>query len=251
MLEQIDHGAVRELRMSRPPVNALNPELIAELRTAVLAAQADPSVGSIVISGRAGLFSAGLDVPALMTLDRASLRTVWVDFFGLLEALARSPKLSVAAITGHSPAGGAVMAMYCDYRVMAEGNFRIGLNEVQVGLAVPEVLCRTLARLLGEHRAERLLVAGALIDASEALRIGFVDELCAVDQVPTRAIEWCQQMLAMPQRAQSLTRQQARAGLCAWFDQPEQLDIDGFVDGWFSDESQQVLRALVASMKRS
>src|SRR6185503_7929283 len=136
---------------------------------------------AIVVSGRSGLFSAGLDVPALLALDRAGMMAFWKDFIGLLAAIGRCPVPTVAAITGHSPAGGAVLSIFCDYRIMARGEYRIGLNEVQVGLAVPAVIQAAMRRLVGPHRAERLMVAGAMVDSEEALRVGLVDELADID----------------------------------------------------------------------
>src|SRR5690606_38567069 len=118
-----------------------------------------------------------------LSLQRPELEQAWQAFFGVLEALVRSPLPSVAAIGGHSPAGGAVISLFCDYRVMARGPYRIGLNEVQVGLIVPECIQYAMRRLIGAHRAERLLVAGAMIDAEQAHAIGFVDELVDVDHV--------------------------------------------------------------------
>jgi enoyl-CoA hydratase/carnithine racemase len=153
MLDTIRHDTLLELRLARPPANALDPALVAALRAAIDAAPAGGARG-IVLSGRPGMFSGGLDVPALMALDRASLRQFLADFFGLCGALAASRIPIVAAITGHSPAGGAVLSIFCDYRVMARSvdpakPFRIGLNEVQVGLSVPAVIEGRLRRLFG------------------------------------------------------------------------------------------------------
>src|SRR5688572_31636158 len=117
------------------------------------------------------MFSAGLDVPSLLALDRAGIVRFWGEFFGLVRAIARSPIPTVAAIGGHSPAGGAVLAIFCDYRVMARGSYRIGLNEVQVGLTVPEIIQAALRRLVGAYRAERLMVAGAMLESEDALRV--------------------------------------------------------------------------------
>ncbi len=75
-----------------------------------------------------------------LALDRSGNRAFWEDFFGVMRAIALSKPPIATAITGHSPAGGCVLAVFSDYRVMAEGDFRIGLNEVQVGLPVPEVI---------------------------------------------------------------------------------------------------------------
>ena len=248
MLEHTRHDTILELKLARPPVNALNPELVRTLRDAIRSA---PGQGAraIVLSGQPGLYSAGLDVPTLLGLDHAGITQFWGEFFELIAAIARSPIPVVAAITGHSPAGGAVLAIFCDYRVMARGPYRIGLNEVQVGLAVPEPIQIGLKRLVGAHRAERLMVAGAMVEAEEALRIGMVDELVDIDHVATRAIEWCRAHVALPHNAMTETRRIARSDLHDALGDVRRFPASEFADRWFSDESQATLKGLVAKLK--
>lgn len=253
MLEIIHHDTIHELRLARPPVHALDPALVSRLREAVATAQREGARG-LLLSGTPGMFSAGLDVPALLQLDRGRMRAFWNDFFGLCADLARSPIPTVAAITGHSPAGGAVLSIMCDYRVMArsadaEKPYRIGLNEVQVGLSVPDCIQAALRRLLGAWRAERLMVAGAMLDSAQAQAIGLVDELAEVEAVVPRARAWLDGLLALPAHAMRETRRLARADLAAVFADPESFRVDAFVDGWFADETQAVLHALVARLK--
>ncbi|HEX7369796.1 MAG TPA: enoyl-CoA hydratase/isomerase family protein [Rhodanobacteraceae bacterium] len=245
MLEPIEHeNGIRELKLARPPVNALNPELIAMLKGAIEQAPRD-GANALVISGAPKLFSAGLDIPALLQLDRDAMRVFWKDFFGTCAALARSPIPIVAAVTGHSPAGGAVLAIFCDYRVMAHGEFKIGLNEVQVGLTVPDCIQAALRRLIGAYRAERLLVEGAMLDAEDALAAGMVDELADVDHVVTRALAWLEPLLRLPRQAMLATRAFARADLARLFDNPAALPVEAFLDAWFAPEAQTTLHALV------
>jgi 3,2-trans-enoyl-CoA isomerase len=248
MLDLIKHDTIHELRLARPPVNALNPALVRSLRTAVEGASREGARG-IVLSGREGMFSAGLDVPALLQLQRDDLRVFWNDFFGLCAALARSSIPVVAAVTGHAPAGGAVLAIMCDYRVMADGAFKIGLNETQVGLAVPDCIQAALRRLVGAYRAERLMVAGAMLEASDAKAVGFVDELVATDLVVPRAIAWLSDLLKLPPIAMSETRRLARADLTAVFADPDAFHVEDLLDRWFAPEAQSVLQALVARLK--
>lgn len=248
MLDILQHDTVRELRLARPPVNALDPGLVRGLREAVEAAPRE-GARALLLSGAPGLFCAGLDVPALLQLDRDAFRVFWNDFFGLCAALARSPVPVVAAITGHAPAGGAVLSILCDYRVMARGAFRIGLNEVQVGLSVPECIQAALRRLVGAYRAERLLVAGAMLEAEQALSIGFVDELVDIDFVVPRALAWAAELLKLPPNAMRGTRRLARADLAAVFADASALPVEDFLDGWFAPEAQGVLKALVARLK--
>ncbi len=250
MLERIDHSeGIVELRLDRPPVNALNPELVSALDEAIAEAQSG-GAGAVVLSGRPGLFSAGLDVPELLTLDEAGMREFWKAFFGLLERIARSDIPVVAALSGHSPAGGTVIALFADYRVQAEGEFRLGLNEVQVGLVVPPVIHQALARLIGAYPAERHLVAGQMIPAAEALEIGLVDELAPADGVTERGVEWCRNLLQLPAHAMQGTRKLCRADLAALFDDPGALDISSFVEGWFAEPTQATLHMLVERLKQ-
>ncbi len=246
MLEVRDEGPIRLVRMSRPPANALNPELIAALREAVDSAAQEAR--ALVISGAPGMFSAGLDVPALVQLDSETLTGVWADFYSLLQSLAGSPIPVVAAITGHSPAGGAVIAAFCDRRIMAEGRFKIGLSEVRVGLSLPSAIYLALERLVGPRLAEQMATEGRLIDALEAHRVGLVDELAPGAEVEERAVATCSEILKLPRRALQRTRQIARGKLLAGLEQQRAGDLETVLEEWFSDETQQALMALVASL---
>ncbi len=244
MIQILDHGPVRELRLDRPPANALSPELIVALRAAVEAAPGE-GARALVLSGAPGMFSGGLDVPFLLTLDRPAMLTAWRDFYGLLRALGASRVPIAAAITGHSPAGGAVLSIFCDTRIMAEGNFKIGFNEVLVGIPMPPSLYWAVRRLVGPRQAERLCVGSLLFPPAEALRIGLVDEVVSSERVVERAIEWCRSLLALPPEAMSATRRLARSGLASLFGEGNEAELAGLVDMWFSDETQGALRGLV------
>jgi enoyl-CoA hydratase/carnithine racemase len=243
MLQRIEHPhGVLEVRLARPPANALDPALIRELGATF--ASPPRSARAVVLSGGAGIFSAGLDVPALLPLGREAILDAWRDFYALLRALASSPVPIAAAITGHSPAGGAVMALFCDTRIMAAGPFRIGLNEVQVGLPMPPALHRALVRLVGPHRAERMATGAAMLDPESARSWGFVDEVVAPERVVPRALEWCGGLLALPPEAMRATRAFARRDLVALFDGAE-ADLDPLLHVWFGDETRAAMRALV------
>ena len=247
MITSSEHGRVRQLRLDRPPANALNPALLAALRTSLAEAQRD-RCGAVVLSGAPGYFSGGLDVPALLLLERSEMRATWELFFALLRDIACAETPVVAALTGHSPAGGTVMAICTDYRMLAEGSFLIGLNEVQVGLPLPEVLYRVLGHVVGSRQAERLAVGGLLIGPAEALRIGLVDELAPVADVVPRAIAWATELVSRPTLAMSTTRRMARRALHQAFEQVNPAMLDVLVDQWFSSETQAVMRALAAKL---
>ncbi|KAF1686561.1 enoyl-CoA hydratase/isomerase family protein [Pseudoxanthomonas taiwanensis] len=252
-VQTIDHGRIRELRLARPPVNALDPALCRALIAGLDQAVAE-DMDAVVVSGASGIFSAGLDVPYLMSLgeDRHALHAAWGAFFGAARALAGLRIPVVAAITGHAPAGGCVLSLCCDYRVMARSPdparpFTIGMNETQVGLAVPDGAQHLMRRVVGQHRAERLLVSGAMVPDEEALRIGLVDELATMEEVVPRALAWLEPLLRLPRAPMLQTRALARADLVRALD-PENLHLDRFVDGWYDPDTQAGLRALLARL---
>lgn len=249
MLTLTEHGKTLEIAIDRPPANALNPALVSALREAIGAA---PAKGFLAISltGKPGMFSAGLDVPELLELDEAGMTRFWEDFFALLKDIAMSPIPIAAGVTGHSPAGGAVMCLFADYRVMAEGSFAIGLNEVRVGLTIPPVIANALRRLVGTRHAEQMLVSGAMLNPEQALEVGLVDELKPMEDVAGRALAWCKQLVSLPQHAVAATRQLMRADLAALFDDPESMRIEAFVSFWFREETQAALHSMVAALKK-
>jgi 3,2-trans-enoyl-CoA isomerase len=259
MLVLTDHGSVREIRLARPPVNALDPDLILALRQALAAVfhprpsdtPAEAPVAcpeAVVLTGSAGYFSGGLDVPALLKLGRDEMLCVWRDFLGLLSDLASAPVPVACALTGHSPAGGTVLAIFADYRVMADGPYKLGLNEVQVGLAVPEALLTALTHVVGSRQAERLAVGGLLVGPAEALRCGLVDEVVSLEEVVLRAHSFVRDLLARPRRAMLVTRARVRKPLAEAFARVGDGDIEGIVAEWFSDETQSTLHKLAARL---
>ncbi len=244
MIRTIEHGAIRELRLDRPPVNALSPELIVTLKKAI---QAAPGEGAraLILSGSPGRFSGGLDVPLLLGLDCPAMDALWRDFYALLGAIACSVIPIVAAITGTAPAGCTVLTLFCDWRVMAEGDYKVGLNEVPVGIPLPPVILAGLRRLVGLRQAERLAVSGALLTPQEALDLGVVDELAPTERTVEQAVEWCRRLLALPTEALTSTRRLARADLASIFEADLEPELQRVIAGWWSPETQSTLRALV------
>ncbi len=245
MLELHDHDRCREIRIARPPANALDSETNSAITNAVVAAAAE-GFGGVVISGQPGMFSAGLDVPALLKLDETGMETFWKSFVGLLETIARCPVPLVCAITGHSPAGGAVMSIFSDYRVAARGNFKIGLNEAAVGLPLPSIIFSALKRQLGARIAEQLAGPGMLVSPDDALACGLVDELAEPEQVIDTAISRLHLLLGVPEHSMLITRARARADLHALFDAFGEDDLSAIMDGWFDPRTQTALADMVA-----
>jgi enoyl-CoA hydratase/carnithine racemase len=248
MINRMIHDEVHELRLNRPPVNALSPDLLQFLSDEVRRS-AEQGARAIVLSGREGMFSAGLDVPVLIELDREELGRALVAFFEAIEALAASAVPVAAAITGHSPAGGAVLSLCCDRRVMAEGDYAIGLNEVQIGIPIPRIVADLATRAVGRRIGEALCVSGKLLSPEDALEVGFVDELAPVGDVVAAALRWCEQIIEAPAQALAGTRSVLRRDLVESIRSHSNDDVRLFTDQWFRPELQTAMRELVASLK--
>ncbi len=128
--------------------------------------------------------------------------------------------------------------------------YTIGLNEVQVGLAAPEGIQRLLRRVVGAHRAERLLISGQLLPAEQAVAIGLVDELVDGELVTARAVAWLQELQQLPRQPMLTTRAIARADLRAAL-APELIQLERFIDGWYAPDAQTALHGLVARLQKA
>jgi enoyl-CoA hydratase/carnithine racemase len=248
MVQHIKHGQVVELRLHRPPFNALNPALVSELLQALQATQKNDA-HAIILSGLSGVFSVGVDAAEVLALERAETQQFFVHFHDVCVALGRSPVPVVAAITGHAPAAGCILALFCDYRIMAQGLFQIGLQEVKMGVTVPSPIRHIMARLVGHRLAERMLVEGRLMAADEACRIGLVDEVVAPDKVLDHALQYCQRLLALPAAAMNEMRDAFHEEVHRALNQRDAI-IDELLENWFSEEAQASLRTNFSRMQR-
>ncbi len=247
MIHTESRDGISTITLDRPPANALNTEACRRLREAHESACRD-GARVVILAGRPGMFSGGLDVPELLPQPRAAIEAFWLEFFRLSRALAVSPVPVVAAIGGHAPAGGAVLAIHCDYRIAARGKFRIGLNEVAVGLPVPDCIMLTFEHLIGPRLAQRLAMTAQLLGMEEALAIGLVDELAEPGQLMEHAREWSLRLAALPPLAMNRTRLLARRRLVALLDPP--TDAKLATDLWFSAETQAGMCALVERLAK-
>ncbi|MCG2633384.1 MAG: enoyl-CoA hydratase/isomerase family protein [Gammaproteobacteria bacterium] len=249
MIETLRHDAVAELCLTNPPANAMGLPFIHAVTEAVRSAP-DEGARAIVLSNSGTIFSAGLDVPSLLPLERDGIVTLWRDLFHMMRSMIASPIPVIGALGGHAPAGGCVMAICCDYRIMAEEpKFKIGLNEVAVGIPMPDMLYQVLRYLVGSHQAANMCTTAELMTPQKALRIGLVNELAPADQVRDLAINYAQGVTQLPPNAMQQTRQRTRSELLEMAPEPDEQTLMTVVDSWFTEETQATLRGLVARLK--
>ena len=182
-----DQNDIVVLGLNRKPVNSLSLAFLEVLseRLDVLS-QSQPR-GLILTSQLDRVFSAGLDLGALLEPQEETFRQFWAAFEQMWKTLYLYPCTTVAAVHGAAPAGGAVMALSCDYRI-ATKDTKIGLNETAIGMVPPLWLLAMGERILGPINAERALQSGQIMMGEDALAIGYVDELVPKESLLPRAI---------------------------------------------------------------
>jgi enoyl-CoA hydratase len=195
-------AGVRVLTLDRTPANAVDVELLADLGAALDAARADDGVRAVVLTGGGAFFSAGVD---LATIDRAAGVGAIVELFRairrVLVALLGFPRPTVCMVNGHAIGGGLVLALACDYRLGLDGGWNLGLDEVSVGASYPLAAHEVLRLRLPHARVAELVLGGALYPASQAIRLGVVDELLPADRCEATVLRRAARMGAFPREA--------------------------------------------------
>jgi len=236
-----DHTAI--LRLSRSVVNAINHEMVEELSQTLWSLRRDADVRALVLtSANQKFFSIGLDIPELFPLSREDFTTFFKSFDRLCIDLFTFPKPTVAAVTGHATAGGCILALCCDYRLIAEGKKLMGLNEIKLGVPVPYPADCILRNLVGSRFARNVMYLGEFFPGQELLEMGLVDKVLPVDEVVPRAIERAASLGSSPLDAFAAIKdnrvEQVKADILTNLDKKEQF----FVASWYSPQARQRLQ---------
>ncbi|MBM3220687.1 MAG: enoyl-CoA hydratase [Candidatus Rokubacteria bacterium] len=197
-------GAVATVTLDRPPVNAVNLEVIDDFLAVVAALGADARVRAVVVTGSGRAFCAGADIAMMRDVSRANHERVrrWIDVQAGLEALTQPV---IAAINGYAFGGGAELALACDFRWMA-ADASIGFPEIGLGIFPGAGGTQRLTRLLGPARALDLMVSGRRMSATDALDLGLVQRVLPADTLAAQVGEFARELAAKPTRAIGLLK---------------------------------------------
>ncbi|MGH8909224.1 MAG: enoyl-CoA hydratase-related protein [Egibacteraceae bacterium] len=202
-----DVEGIATLLMDDGKVNALDARVFHELGAAFDACADD---AAIVLAGREGVFSAGLNMRLLPQLDRDGLIELMVTFARAVHRIWLEPRPVVAAATGHAIAGGTMLAMACDHAVAAKGEFRWGLIETSIGFVVPSWVIALARGNLRADRLDDLILPGAAVSPEQAVECGFADALAPPDQVVELALAKARQLSALPRPVYAATKRRLR-----------------------------------------
>jgi len=250
MIKLSQKGQIQIIELNRPKVNAINKELIQELLAQLDQTEKDDSIRGIILTGSDGVFSAGLDIISLYDKDREYMQSFWVLFSGLLLRLYSYPKIIFSAISGHSPAGGTVLSIMTDYRIMSRGNFLIGLNEVAVGLSMPIGIGKVFQSLLGERIAEKMTLMGELVNPEKAELIGLVDEIIDSQELLEHTVLTMEKWFKLPPDKQIQSKLSLRKNIINLMKKTSNEENDEFLKSWFSDECRSAMKGIINKLSK-
>lgn len=235
------YDGVVVLSLARGKANALDEALVAELAAAVeRVATADDARALVLASALPKVFSAGFDVTEVFAYPPPRMRAFFTRFMGLFERLRRLPKPVVAALGGSAFAGGAILALACDFRVMAEGA-RLSVNEVELGVMLPDPMIRAMASAGPPELMRSMLLDAEVVSAERALAAGLVSEIVAPERVLDAAVSRARRLGDKPPLAFA-AHKRALAGAAL---EPSDAEIDEVMQVWFGPEATARRRALV------
>uniref|UniRef100_A0A096LQ01 Enoyl-CoA delta isomerase 1, mitochondrial n=1 Tax=Poecilia formosa TaxID=48698 RepID=A0A096LQ01_POEFO len=252
---KVDHDqttGVAVMHMQSPPVNSLSLDFLTEICITLEKLEMDKGCrGLIITSSQPKVFSAGLDILEMYGKSPERCGEFWKAVQEMWLKLYGSNMVTIAAINGSSPAGGCLMSITCDYRIMADNpRYSIGLNETMLGIVAPFWFKETMVNTVGHRNTEISLELGLLYKPAEALNIGLVDQLVPEDQVLSAATQTMTKWLAIPEHARQITKSMMRKSTIEKLRSNREADIQNFVNFITKESIQKSLRMYMEMLKQ-
>lgn len=203
-------NGIATVTLTHGKVNALSPQVIADINAALNQAEKDQAV--VILTGQAGILSGGYDLKVMKTGPEATRDMVAAGSALTLRMLAH-PQPIIVACPGHAVAKGAFLLLACDYRIGVEGAFQIGLNEVKIGMTMHQVGIALARDRLTPAVFQRAVINAEMFAPQAALDAGFLDQVVAPDQLMTTAQTVAQQLSQLHMTAHMQTKRKARKAL--------------------------------------
>lgn len=238
-------GDVGIVTLNRGKVNALNLEVVHELGRAFDSLRRDDKMEAVVFTGSKSFFSFGFDVPELYPLSRDEMGRFLTSFTDLYTEIFTFPKPVIGALNGHATAGGCMLAIACDRRLMVRERAKISLNEIAIGSSVFAGCVEMLRACVGQKVAEEILFTGAMFESEEALAMGLVDRLIPAPQLLEEAIGEAKVLGSWDTPVFGSIKGLLRNPIAEEMRRREATGIRDFLDIWYSETSRETLKSVV------
>ena len=243
MIQVEDKNNIVIAKLNRNITNAINLELISELSDIVKKVEQDIDVHGLVLSSaNEKFFSIGFDIPELFELEKKDFMIFYKAFNRLCLDLYTLPKPTIAAITGHAVAGGCIIALCCDYRYIAPGKTKMGLNEIKLGVPIPYPVDCMLRQILGFRIAREITDAGDFYEADALLGIGMVDEIIPIEKLQTEAVARVVLLEGHPQSAFAMMKRSRTETTEAQILLKLEEKEEAFLERWYAKETREKLK---------
>jgi 3,2-trans-enoyl-CoA isomerase len=242
-------GDVLVLTMCNGKANGIGSKMLDELRDGLAVASSESDIrGFVLASHSPKFFSGGFDVKEVFAYDRDQMREFFGRFIELYEGIYNLPKPTVAAINGHAYAGGAILALSCDYRIMAQADYGFAVNEINLGVAIPPGMARMAVAAVGFRDAYEILLTGEAITPARSLEIGLASQVARPEDLSGNAIAFAKSLATKPPTAFAEMKRRVRqvAGHPAL--ESDCYVIDQFLNSWFSPEAEERKQALITAL---
>ena len=240
-----DREGIALVRIDRPPANAMDLELLAEGH-GVLGELTAAAPNAVVLTGREGFFSAGVDLKLAPTLDPSGQREMVEGINRLFAGWYGLPFPVVCAVNGHAIAGGLILALCGDHRVGVERGAKLGLTELKAGVGYPAVALAVVKAELAPPAARRLALRAHLVGPEEAERLGVLDELAPPEELLDRALDRAHELGALPPAAYARVKRQVRGETLDWIEARVERGDDPLLDGWIGAEAGGAAASILA-----
>jgi enoyl-CoA hydratase len=240
MIDRSQHDGILTLRLAHGKASALDVELLEALLSALDGVADD--VRAVILTGTGSIFSAGVDLFRLTQGGADYVRRFLPLLSRFMRTLFAFPRPVVAAANGHAIAGGCVLVLTADVRLMAEGSGRIGLPELLVGVPFPAAALEVVRFAVPRDRVQALVYTGRTLPPQEALTAGLVDEVVAADHLLTRAQEVARQLALIPPQVYRLTKQSLRAEALERIERPREPQEQEALAVWSAAETHAHIR---------
>jgi len=228
-------GGIATVALSRGKVNALNGMVVDELRGHLKELEVDRNVKAIILTGCGKFFSFGFDIPEFLFFTKEEFTNYLINFTDLYTYLFLYPKPVVAALNGHTIAGGCMLALACDSRVMVAGKSKISLNEIDFGSSVFAGSTEMLRFCIGSAAAAKVLYSGVMYSAEEAISLGLVQEVVEEANLMAQAKMIASDLASKHPPAFASIKSLLRKPIAEYMMQQERASISEFVDIWYSE----------------